>query len=104
MESIMNNKNRIKQFPYAMEPIDEPIILINSRIINRAIEISRKSPRGRIIFPFHKSPDDTLQRMLNILQPGSYIRPHMHNNPPKSESIIVLNGSICYITFKEWRY
>lgn len=37
--------------------------------------------------------------MLNTIQPGSYIRPHRHRNPPKAESIIVLRGALCFIVF-----
>jgi cupin fold WbuC family metalloprotein len=51
--------------------------------------------------PFHKSSDDRLQRMLSAIQPGSYIRPHRHVNPPKSESIVVLKGIICFVEFWE---
>lgn len=51
--------------------------------------------------PFHKSCDDSLQRMLNALQPGSYIPPHRHGSPPKAESIVVLKGAICYVGFSE---
>jgi cupin fold WbuC family metalloprotein len=63
--------------------------------------MSRKSPRGRIIYPFHKSHNDNLQRMLNVIQPYSYIPPHRHSNPPKAETIIVLKGFLAYIRFNE---
>lgn len=33
------------------------------------------------------------------MQPGSYIRPHSHNSPPKTETIIVLRGAILNVTF-----
>ncbi len=65
------------------------------------MEASRQSPRGRVILPFHKNSSDVLQRMLNALQPESYIQPHRHMSPPKAESILVLRGSICTITFSE---
>jgi cupin fold WbuC family metalloprotein len=37
--------------------------------------------------------------MLNLIQPGSYIRPHSHKANKKLESIIVIHGGICYMTF-----
>jgi cupin fold WbuC family metalloprotein len=37
--------------------------------------------------------------MLNDIQSYSYIQPHRHLNPPKSEIILVIKGSITYITF-----
>jgi cupin fold WbuC family metalloprotein len=75
--------------------------IVGSSMLEHIVEASRKSSRGRIILPFHKNSGDRLQRMLNALQPESYIQPHRHENPPKSESILVLRGSICFITFTE---
>ncbi len=88
-------------FPSAINPPSESVVNIDSDLIGKAMEVSRISPRRRVILPFHKSSDDTLQRMLNALQPGSYVQPHRHKTPPKAESIIVLKGAICYITFKD---
>lgn len=90
-----------REYPKAMEALSHPVVIIESSLIERAIAASRESPRGRIIFPFHKTSSDPLQRMLNVLQPGSYIHPHHHSNPPRAESIVVLAGSISYITFDE---
>jgi len=69
--------------------------------MNQAIQRSRESPRRRIICPFHKTESDSLQRMLNVIQPYSYIQPHRHSDPPKAESILVVRGSIGYVTFDD---
>ena len=66
-----------------------------------AIAQSRQSPRRRIILPFHQSAGDNMHRMLNAIQPRSYIPPHRHLLPPKAESIVVLRGSIGYLTFSD---
>ena len=87
------------KYPLALDCLQEEIVLVNEKIINQAIHASRESPRKRIILPFHKSPSDNLQRMLNALQPMSYIQPHRHLDPPKAESVIVLKGGIVYIEF-----
>jgi len=83
----------------AMQPAKDDVTLIQNSMVDEAIKLSRISPRKRIILPFHKSSEDTLHRMLNVVQPGSYIRPHSHLETGKSESIIVIRGGICYITF-----
>ena len=88
-----------KNYPLALDCPKEKVVLITQEIINQAIDASRKSPRKRIIFPFHKSPSDKLHRMLNVLQPQSYIKPHRHFDPPKSESLIVLNGRLTCVEF-----
>ncbi len=74
---------------------------IDQTTVERAIEYSRTSPRRRVIQPFHKEAADPLHRMLNAVQPDSYIRPHRHLDPPKPEAWIVLRGSLVFFTFDE---
>jgi cupin fold WbuC family metalloprotein len=69
-------------------------------MLDGAKTASRESPRKRIILPLHKKVEDSLQRMLNILQPGSYIRPHRHP-ARRAESLIVLSGTLLYLTFDD---
>ena len=86
-------------FPLALDALAEPVISSERAQVGRVVQASRESPRGRIILPFHKTAADACHRMLNALQPGSYIRPHRHLSPPKSETILVLKGSICFVIF-----
>jgi len=71
---------------------------ISRSLMASTVEPSRKSPRGRIILPLHKSADALLQRMLNAVQPGSYIRPHRHT-VDRAESIVVLAGAVLFLRF-----
>jgi cupin fold WbuC family metalloprotein len=57
------------------------------------------SPRQRIILPIHRSQDALVQRMLNFLQPTTYIAPHLHPLPFASETIHVVQGSIGFLLF-----
>ncbi len=75
------------------------VMRMGAELIERAIEMSRASPRKRIILPFHRAASESPHRMLNALQPGTYIRPHRHSAPQKFESIVVLRGAIGYVTF-----
>jgi cupin fold WbuC family metalloprotein len=73
-------------------------VLIGSKLIYQVVEGSRLSPRKRMILPFHKAPDAPMHRMLNAMQPYSYIQPHRHLYPPKAESVIVLQGALlCFL-------
>ncbi len=92
----MNHNN---DYPRALRPPSEKVVIINNNLIQKAIDSSRISARKRIILPFHKLPSDNLHRMLNAIQPYSYVQPHRHLNPPKAESIIVLKGAIIYVDF-----
>jgi cupin fold WbuC family metalloprotein len=78
-----------------------PVTVIGQAQMAEAIALSRQSPRGRIICPFHPSAGDTLHRMLNVIQPRSYIQPHRHGTPPKAESIVVLQGAIGCVIFND---
>lgn len=75
------------------------LAVIDGSMIHRGILASRRSARRRIIIPLHRGAEETCQRMLNFIQPGSYIRPHRHWTPPKSESVVVLRGALVYVTF-----
>ena len=85
--------------PKAISAPHGPVTALGEELVKQVIAQSRTSPRGRIILPFHLGPADTLHRMLNALQPGSYVRPHRHLNPPKAESILVLRGRLAFVTF-----
>jgi len=87
--------------PRALPPPQSPLSWLSRSVLEGALETSRVSPRGRVIQPFHKDGSATLQRMLNAVQPKSYIPPHRHLDPPKAESWIVLRGSLAFFTFDE---
>ena len=88
-------------FPKALTPPPDNNTIITTNLINRCVAASRQSPRQRIILPLHKTPDAELHRMLNAMQPGTYIQPHRHLFPPKAESVIVLQGAIYVFIFKD---
>jgi len=91
------------QKPYA-RALDAPsgeLVLVDDARVQHAVDASRVSPRRRVIQPFHKVASDPLHRMLNAVQPDSYIRPHRHLDPPKAEAWIVLRGRLVFFTFDE---
>jgi hypothetical protein len=83
----------------ALDPPQEDLALMTRERLDETVRQSRKSPRGRIIAPLHRSLSDPLHRMLNAVQPGSYVRPHRHLDPPKAEAWIVLRGAVLFVTF-----
>ena len=86
----------------ARRALDAPstaVTFITSELLDQAVQGSRASERRRIILPLHKSADEPLHRMFNAMQPGTYVPPHRHAQPPKAESILVLRGSLCFVTF-----
>jgi cupin fold WbuC family metalloprotein len=59
------------------------------------------NPRLREIHCFHADDAAPLQRMLNALQPGTYVRPHRHLSPPKDEGFVLLTGRAGIAVFEE---
>ncbi|MFT5699559.1 MAG: cupin fold WbuC family metalloprotein [Desulforhopalus sp.] len=87
--------------PKALTPPSTSNTLITTDLLDRCVAASRQSPRKRMILPLHKAPGANLHRMLNAIQPGSYIQPHRHLFPPKAESVIVLQGAIYVFIFNQ---
>lgn len=77
------------------------LFLLHNKMIENGLKASRMSERLRMILPLHRSQDAEVQRIINFLQPGTYIRPHMHPLPHATETIVLLSGSIRFFTFDE---
>ncbi|MDR1170878.1 MAG: WbuC family cupin fold metalloprotein [Bacteroidales bacterium] len=75
------------------------MIVINDILIEPVIDMASASSRRRMNYNFHSRLDDPLQRMLNCLQPGTYIQPHKHENPDKCEAFILLKGKVLVVEF-----
>ena len=64
---------------------------------------ARALPRLRLNHNLHAG-DDPVQRFLNVLQPGTYIRPHRHRRSRPGagfECFVVLQGSIGLLLLDE---
>ncbi len=45
--------------------------------------------------------DDNPHRFLNVMMRGTYVAPHRHLDPPKSESFVILSGEAAFFTFDD---
>ncbi len=59
------------------------------------------SPRRRLNHNFHNGPSDNPHRMLNVLLRGTYVCPHRHVTPPKSEAFLPLTGRVGIVCFDD---
>lgn len=50
-------------------------------------------------YNFHPELSDPVQRLLNALEPGTYIRPHKHFT--REESFVILRGSALAVVFND---
>lgn len=77
------------------------VVKVTQKMVHEAQAMSQVSPRKRIILPFHGSDDNSLHRMFNVVQIGTYIRAHWHRSPPKDEALIVMQGAIQVFIFDD---
>jgi cupin fold WbuC family metalloprotein len=75
--------------------------VIDKELIHLKSKDAANNERLREIHNFHDSDEATLHRMLNAIQPKSYIMPHRHLEDPKEETIIVLKGSLGCMCFED---
>jgi cupin fold WbuC family metalloprotein len=75
------------------------MIKINTDLLDRVSALAKQSPRKRMNHNFHPELSDPVQRMLNALEPWTYIRPHRHAE--KEESFVLLRGKVLAVTFNE---
>lgn len=75
--------------------------ILDDALIARVLERARASERRRTNHNFHPGPGDNPHRFLNAMLQGTYVRPHRHRDPPKSESFLVLEGSVAVFVFDD---
>lgn len=73
--------------------------MINQSFLDDISAQAGASPRRRKNFNFHESEADASHRLLNGIEPGSYIPPHRHEDPAKDESIVILRGRLGAVFF-----
>ena len=77
---------------------------IDQSLIDQKARDAHRSDRQRDIHVLHTGNEDTLQRMLNAMQPGTYVTPHRHVAVPKAEAVVVLQGSLGFVRFENDGY
>jgi cupin fold WbuC family metalloprotein len=77
------------------------MLRINNHFLKKFYEKAEHSSRRRINHNFHKSYDDLVQRFLNVLKAGTYIRPHKHIKEEKFEVVIALKGKVLVVEFND---
>ena len=65
---------------------------IDNALLDSLTEQAKVSPRLRMNYDLRNSSDDTSQRMLNAIEPGSVVPVHRHRST--SETVVCLRGSL----------
>lgn len=77
------------------------IQLIDNALLDAVSAEARAAPRGRKNRNFHDNDAAPANRLLNAIEPGSYVMPHRHLDPAKGETMIVLRGTLGLVTFDD---
>ena len=77
------------------------MLKITDELVKNISDKAKTSPRRRTNYNFHKSYTDPVQRFLNAVEPDSYLRPHKHEDPDKTEIFVILKGRVLIIEFDD---
>ncbi len=77
------------------------ITLIDDALLDELCAEAAASPRRRKNRNFHSRDDHPAHRLLNAMQPDSYIPPHRHLDPNKDETFVVLRGALGVALFDD---
>lgn len=84
--------------------MDSPAIkCLTQELIETVAQEARSSPRLRQNYNFHNLAEK-VQRFINVLQPGTYVRPHRHRRLPSVngfEFFLVLQGCLGILLLDE---
>ena len=75
--------------------------IIDRDFLERVSSQAEASLRRRRNHNFHASESDTCNRLLNAIEPDSYIQPHCHHEAAKDETLIIVCGRLGVIFFDE---
>ena len=83
----------------ALSNPEKPIVTLTDQVLEQGKSASRISPRLRIMQPIQRDQNAQVQRLLNFLQPGTYIHPHRHPLAHATDSILLINGLLDVLIF-----
>jgi cupin fold WbuC family metalloprotein len=74
---------------------------IDAALLTKLAHEAASLPRRRKHHNFHVAGAEGADRLLNAVEPGSYIVPHRHLAPTKDETFVALRGAFGLIFFDE---
>jgi cupin fold WbuC family metalloprotein len=75
------------------------MMIINDALLDKTTAGAKSSPRLRMNCNFHEDLNDPVNRLLNAMEPGTYLRPHRHCNPDRHEMFLLLRGRVALFLF-----
>ncbi len=75
--------------------------LFDQHMLAELILKAKASPRLRANHNVHAALDEPVQRLFIAIEPGSYVRPHLHPEAEKWEFFMVICGKLVALLFDE---
>lgn len=75
--------------------------IINRQLLDDLTAAAKGNPRLRQNWNIHPEDAFPAHRLLNAMEPDSYIRPHRHLDPLKDETFMVVRGRLGVILFDD---
>ena len=75
------------------------MMVIDKKILDELTEAAKASPRLRMNYDLRNSAEDSSQRMLNALEPGTKVAIHRHLKT--SETVVCLDGCLDEVFYEE---
>lgn len=72
---------------------------INRELLDRMAAAASEAPRRRKNYDFHLHESDLSNRLLNAVEPDSYVQPHRHLDAGKDETMVALRGKFGVVFF-----
>jgi cupin fold WbuC family metalloprotein len=75
--------------------------IIDQKRLDRLSKDAAAAKRRRQNLNLHDDYADPCQRLFNAMEPGTYVRPHRHIDPSRSECFIAIRGRMALVVFAD---
>jgi cupin fold WbuC family metalloprotein len=75
--------------------------IINRQLLDELTVSAQENPRLRKNWNIHPHDGFPAHRLLNAMEPSSYIRPHRHLDPLKDETFMIVRGKLGILIFDD---
>jgi len=75
--------------------------IIDQKKLDRLSKDAAAAKRRRQNLNLHDDYADPCQRLFNAMEPGTYVRPHRHIDPSRSECFMAIRGRMALVLFAD---
>lgn len=84
-----------------MSETNTAVTLLDNKLLESLVSEASTVPRRRKNLNLHNSLDEPVQKLFNAMQSDSYVRPHRHPEPEKTELFVAVQGKFAALIFDD---